>query len=67
VAVSKVRQAMQTATIESRPLAELDASGGLPIGRMFQPEASQRATMIEGDVEGVAAKLVGIFKEAGVL
>ena len=67
VAVSKVRQAMQTATIESRPLAELDASGGLPVGRMFQPEASQRATMIEGDVEGVAAKLVGIFKEAGVL
>ena len=67
VAVSKVRQAMQTATIESRPLAVLDASGGLPIGRMFQPEASQRATMIEGDVEGVAAKLVGILKEAGVL
>jgi electron transfer flavoprotein beta subunit len=67
VAVSKVRQAMQTATIESRPLAELDASGGLPISRMFQPEASQRATMIEGDVEGVAAKLVGILKEAGVL
>jgi len=67
VAVSKVRQAMQTATIESQPLAGLDASGGLPIGRMFQPEASQRATMIEGDVEGVAAKLVGILKEAGVL
>jgi electron transfer flavoprotein beta subunit len=67
VAVSKVRQATQTATIESRPLAELDASGGLPIGRMFQPEASQRATMIEGNVEEVAAKLVGILKEAGVL
>ena len=67
VAVSKVRQAMQTATIESRPLAESDASGGLPIGRLFQPEASRRATMIEGDVEGVAARLVEFLKEAGVL
>lgn len=67
VAVSKVRQAMQAATVETRPLPESDASGGLPIVRMFQPEASQRATMLEGDVEAVSTKLVGILKDAGVL
>jgi hypothetical protein len=34
---------------------------------MFQPEAGERATMIEGDEEEIAARLVEIFKEAGVL
>ena len=67
VAVSKVRQAMQTTTLESRPLPAPDVTGALPVARMFQPEASQRATMLEGDVDAVAAKLVGVLKEAGVL
>ncbi|RJP51687.1 MAG: electron transfer flavoprotein subunit beta/FixA family protein [Anaerolineaceae bacterium] len=67
VAVTKVRQAMKTATIEERPLAELDLSGGLTIHRMFKPEVSARAEMIEGDADEVAARLIGIFKEIGVL
>jgi electron transfer flavoprotein beta subunit len=67
IAVSKVRQAMQTATIQSQPWPELDPSGGLPVDRMFQPEATERATMLEGNVEEVAEKLVEIFREVGVL
>jgi electron transfer flavoprotein beta subunit len=67
VAVSKVRQAMQTASIQAQPLPELDSSGGPPIDRMFQPEATERATMIEGDVEEIAQKFVEILEEAGVL
>jgi len=34
---------------------------------MFQSETGARATMIEGDEEEIAAKLVEIFKEIGVL
>jgi hypothetical protein len=34
---------------------------------MFQPEAIERATMIEGDEEEVAARLVEIFQELDVL
>jgi len=42
-------------------------AGGPTVGRMFQAEAGQRATMLTGSPEEVAAKLVGIFKELGVL
>lgn len=67
VAVSKVRQAMKTASIEEQEVAELDSSGGLAISRMFQPEVAERATMIAGDDDEIAARLVEIFKELGVL
>ncbi len=67
VAVSKIRQAMKSASLEEQAVAELDSSGSVAVSRMFQPEAAGRATMLEGDVETVAARLVEIFKEAGVL
>lgn len=67
VAVSKVRQAMKSASIEEKSAAELDSSGNVAVSRMFLPEAAGRAMMIEGEAEAVAAKLVGILKEAGVL
>lgn len=67
VAISKIRQAMKTTTIEEREVAELDPRGGPTISRMFQPEVRERATMIEGHEEEIATRLVEIFKEAGVL
>ena len=67
VAVSKVRQMMQTATIEEIEVSELDPSGGLDVTRMYLPEAAERAEMLVGDEEEIAAKLVEIFKEIGVL
>jgi electron transfer flavoprotein beta subunit len=67
VAVSKVRQVMKTATIEEQDVAALDPSGGLAVGRMFRPEMADRATMIEGSEEEIAAKLVELFKEVGAL
>jgi len=67
VAISKVRQAMKTSSVEEREVAELNQSGGPKIDRMFQPEAGKRATMIEGDEDTIAAKLIEIFEELGVL
>lgn len=67
VAVSKVRQAMKTAVIEERTIADLDPSGAPTVSRMFLPEVAERAAMIEGSADEVAARLVGIFKEVGVL
>lgn len=67
VAISKVRQAMKTQTIEEQPLPDLDSSGGPTIERMFQPEVGERATMIEGDVDQIADKLVDLIREAGML
>ena len=67
VAVSKVRQAMKTSSIDEQDASNLDASGGPALGRMFQPEAATHATMITGNPDEVAAKLVDLFKELGVL
>jgi electron transfer flavoprotein beta subunit len=67
VAYSKIRQVMGTAKIEERAVASLDLSGGTAIGRMFQPEVTERATMLEGGVDEVADKLVAIFKDLGTL
>lgn len=67
VAISKVRQSMKTSTIEEIGVAELDTTGGPTIIRLFEAKAGERAEMIEGDEEEVAARLVDIFKELGVL
>jgi electron transfer flavoprotein beta subunit len=67
VAVSKVRQTMNTVTIGEQAIPELDPSGATPINKMFLAEAAERAEIIEGDEEEIAARFVEIFKEAGVL
>ena len=67
VAISRTTQAMKIARIEEQEAAEVDLSGGPTVTRMFQPESGERATMIEGDEEDVATKIVEIFKEAGLL
>jgi electron transfer flavoprotein beta subunit len=67
VPISKVRQTMKTATIEKFPAAELETIGAPITVRLFQPQAGARAEMIDGDADAVAAKLVEIFKEQGIL
>jgi electron transfer flavoprotein beta subunit len=67
VAVSKVRQAMKDSSIQEQEASNLDSCGGPIVERMFQPEATSHAEMITGDPEEVAAKLVSLFKELGVL
>jgi electron transfer flavoprotein beta subunit len=67
VAFSKIRQAMQTTSIGERPVAGLDSSSGPIIGRMYQPESSHKAEMIQGDVAAVAEKLVEILVDSGVV
>jgi electron transfer flavoprotein beta subunit len=67
VAFSRVRQAMKTATIEELPVTGLDTSDGPIVSRMYEPEATARATMLEGGPDEVASRLVDIFRELGVV
>lgn len=67
VAVSKVRQAMQAYHIEERDAPQFDLCGGPEVEHMFQPESTSHATMISGSPDEVAARLVDLFKELGVL
>jgi electron transfer flavoprotein beta subunit len=67
VPISKIRQTMKTASIEEQDADELDPGGAPTVSRMFKPETGERATMIEGDEDEIAAKLVEVFQEAGIL
>ncbi|MBS1248895.1 MAG: Electron transfer flavoprotein subunit beta [Chloroflexi bacterium] len=67
VAISKVRQMMKSAAIDEHDVPELADTGGLPVNRMYLPEAAERAEMIEGDEDEIAAKLVELFQEIGVM
>jgi len=67
VAFTKVRQAMQATSIEEQEIGELDLSGSVTVSRMFQPEVSGRAEMIEGQPEAIALRLVEIMQEHDVL
>ena len=67
VPISKIRQTMKTASIEEQDADELDPGGAPTVSRMFKPETGERATMIEGDEDEIAAKLVEVFQETGIL
>jgi len=67
IAYNRIRQVMGTAKIEERDVSDLDLSGSTVIGRMFQPESGQRATIFDGSADEVADQLVGVFKELGVM
>lgn len=67
VAFSKIRQAMQSAAITELDADIPDNAGAAMVVRMSLPEVGARAEMIEGDEEEVAARLVELFKQAGIL
>ena len=67
VAYSKINQMSKTMQIEERSVTGLNTNGGAPVSRMFQPEPAQRAEIIDGSPEEVADRMVGIFKELGVM
>lgn len=67
VAISKVRQMMSTASIEELAIGDLDVEGGFTIDRMYLPEAAEKAEMLEGSEEEVAAQLTSILQDLGLL
>ena len=66
IAFSRIRQAMKTASLDERDVAQITPAE-IPPSKMFKPESGKRATMLEGDVDSVAARMVDIFQELGVL
>jgi electron transfer flavoprotein beta subunit len=66
VPISKIRQAMKGCAIEEMPV-EADSGGGPVVERLSTPEATGRATFIEGDPEEIATRVTDILKDLGVL
>lgn len=67
VAISKVRQMMSTASIEELTIGDLDVEGDFVIDRMYLPEATEKAEMLEGSEEEIAAQLTSILQDLGLL
>ncbi|MCL4505597.1 MAG: electron transfer flavoprotein subunit beta/FixA family protein [Chloroflexi bacterium] len=67
VPISKIRQMSKTARIKDQPAGDLDAGNGAAVKHMFKPEMGTHATMIEGEADEVADRLIAIFKEQDIL
>lgn len=65
--VSRVRQAMKTATIQEIEVDWVPEAAVAPVQRMFRPEATGRAEFIEWDEEEVAERIVEILRERGIV
>ncbi|MFQ5419494.1 MAG: electron transfer flavoprotein subunit beta/FixA family protein [Anaerolineae bacterium] len=64
--VSKIRQMAKTAVIDEIEADEADFEP-VPINKMAKPVAAGHAEMIGGDPEEVAAKIIGLIRERGLL
>jgi electron transfer flavoprotein beta subunit len=67
IAFSKIRQAMKTMPVEEKTVEAIDTGEDPLIFRMYQPESSHKAEIIEGNEDLVANRLLKIFVELGVL
>ncbi|HET8979302.1 MAG TPA: electron transfer flavoprotein subunit beta/FixA family protein [Solirubrobacteraceae bacterium] len=67
VPISRIRAAMQEGGIEEAPAPEVPAETGLKVRRMYAPESSSHAEMLSGGADAVAARIVEIIRERGIL
>jgi electron transfer flavoprotein beta subunit len=67
VPIAKVRAAMQEGRIEQVPAPDVSADSGIAVRRMYAPESSTHAEMLSGNADAVAARIVEIIRERGVL
>jgi len=66
VPVAKVRAAMKSAKIETAAIEAPEPARALELERMYKPEPTGRARMLEGSPEDVAAKITEVLAEHGV-
>jgi len=64
--VSRVRQAMKTARIEEIE-ATTPAGAGISVRRMFKPESTGHAEMLEGDTDEIVDRVIEILRERGIM
>ncbi|MDE3089938.1 MAG: electron transfer flavoprotein subunit beta/FixA family protein [Chloroflexota bacterium] len=65
--ISKVRALTKEKKIDTLSLSDGAADAGITIRRMFKPESGRHAEMIDGDVDAVVERVVGILKEKAIL
>jgi electron transfer flavoprotein beta subunit len=66
VPVSRVRQAMRSATIEERSAA-LEGDGQVRVRRISKPEVGAGAELLAGSADEIAEQIAGILADRGLL
>lgn len=67
VSISRVRAAMQEGAIDELPAPEVDAPTGTTVRRLYAPESTSHAEMLQGDADEVAARIIEIVRERGLV
>ncbi|MEK7685091.1 MAG: electron transfer flavoprotein subunit beta/FixA family protein [Verrucomicrobiota bacterium] len=67
VPVAKVRAAMKTGRIETVEVTPPDQLGPLKLERMYKPEVTGGATMIEGSPEQAADQIVAVLSKSNLI
>jgi electron transfer flavoprotein beta subunit len=67
VSISRVRTAMKEAGLEEVPAPDVDAPTGTVVRRLYAPESTSHAEMLEGGADEVAARIMEIVRERGLV
>ena len=67
VPVAKVRAVMKTGRIETVEVVPAAVPAAVAVERLYEPQATGRAEMLEGAPEAVADRIVGILAEKSVI
>ncbi|MDP2887238.1 MAG: electron transfer flavoprotein subunit beta/FixA family protein [Ignavibacteria bacterium] len=67
VPVAKVRSIMKSARIEAEEVSPPEIVSGLSVERLFTPEATGKAKMIEGPPEKISARVIELLVECGII
>ncbi len=65
--ISKIRQAQQAGGLVEDEIKVPDAGGGLTGRRMYPPEQTDHAEMLEGSDEEVAGRIIELLRDRGLL
>lgn len=66
VPVAKIRETRKSRTLVERAIAEPGPLRGLAIRKLYKPERSERATMLDGSPDEVAGRIVAILRDRGL-
>lgn len=67
VSISRVRQAMQEGGLEETAAPSVEASTGTTVRRLYAPESTSHAEMLEGDTDAVVGRILEIVRERGLV
>ena len=67
VSISRVRAAMKEGGLEETAAPDVDAPTGTVVRRLYAPESTSHAEMLEGGADEVAARIMEIVRERGLV